>query len=241
MNLSHPNLVALFISTLIVTGCVDEQRIRELSREMTHNIKLNSARSYVAVREATRKELQTRSPCCDDLSIVRASVKFRFDNATSTVGVGSMLDNRVVEIDGYRSFYGMFDLNGPLDGKQMIDVSLMATPGYADPETLETAATILFPDFLYLDSQRREISRTQLTPSGNGHRIGGVIYAPAGTQFIVVYSSKASVAARPLRAWFAGATSAMPIGGSFVAIRTPPREEVFLPADKGSVTLTLLP
>jgi hypothetical protein len=63
-------------------------------------------------------------------------VRFRADNSIATVGIGSMLDNRVVEIDGHRSFYGMFDMDGPLSGKQRIDVNLMATPGYADPETL---------------------------------------------------------------------------------------------------------
>jgi hypothetical protein len=241
MKLPHQNVIALLASTLIATGCIDEQRIREMSREMTQNIKLNNARSYSAMREAERNELKMRSPCCDDLASVRPSVRFRADNSTATVGVGSLLDNRVVEIEGHRSFYAMFDINGPLSGKQTIDVNLMATPGYADPETLDIAATILFPDFLYLDSQRREISRATLTPASNGHHIGGTIIPPEGTQFIVVYSSSQSLAAKPVRAWFAASTSAMPIGGSFVAVRTPPRESVFLPAHKGSVTLTLAP
>jgi hypothetical protein len=65
--LPRRNLIALFASALIATGCIDEQRIREMSQEMTQNIKLNNARSYVASREATRNELLLRSPCCDDL------------------------------------------------------------------------------------------------------------------------------------------------------------------------------
>ncbi len=241
MKSPHKNLIALLVSTLVVAGCIDPQRIREMSDEMVQNIARKNAVSYLTLRDASRNELLMRAPCCDDLTRVRPSVRFRSNEMVATVGVGSMLDNRVVEIDGHRSFYGMFDLDGPLSGNQRIDVGLMATPGYADPETFTIAATILFPDFLYLNAQREEIGRESLAPGSNGHRIGGTITPPARTQFIVVYSSKESVATKTARLWFSGTTSAMPVGGAIVAIRTPPRESTFLPAYKGSVTLTLAP
>ena len=234
----HYSVLAL-VPIIFLSGCIDPQRIREMSQEMEQNIKRNNARSYLMLRETSRSELQARSPCCDNLATVRPSVRFRANDSIATVGVGSMLDNRVLEIDGHRSYYGMFDLDGPMSGAQSIDVSLMATPGYADPESLDIAATILFPDFLYLDSQRREISRASLSPGSNGHRIGGTIRPPQGTHYIVVYSSKESLASKPARLWFAGGTSAAPIGGAMIVMRTPPRESTFLPAHKGSVTFTL--
>jgi hypothetical protein len=234
-------VVVLLLLVSVVGGCVDEQRIRELSNNMTQGIKTNAARSYVSMRQATANSLTMRMPCCDDLTTVRPSAKFAIDRPSATVSIGSAFDSRVAEFDGERSYYALFDLDGPLPANQTLTVDLTSTPGYADPETLELAGSIVFPNFRFLDSSRREIGRAQVIPGGDGNRITSTVRPPVGTRFVVVYTTKERLSARPVRVWFKGATGAVPIGGAMIVTRTAPSESVFLPAPKGSITLSMQP
>lgn len=237
MRSSANPFVLAFALSPILSGCIDETRIRE----MVERNQAEAARQYPIRKARLLQELANRAPCCDDLALVRPAARLTTERAyNATIGVWP--NDQIAEFDGFRSYYAMLALDGPADTGRRVTVRL--TPSlvpFADPVTKQPAKEFFIPAITFLDSNRARLATVNTTPtavSGTAE-LAAIETVPLGTEFIVLHSSNEILNA-PANSEVLGSGHAIyPIGPVVVMISAPPTPIIAMPAVTGTVRVII--
>ncbi len=191
--------------------------------------------------QLTSKQLDVAKhpKCCDDLTKVNPWVMLN-RGIPAIVPIGGWPNERVVEIEGFRSFYALIALSEPAAGGEQIWIaSPPASRTYVDPVTGSRNGDIFIATVTFLDSARGRIGTVvpTLVAATEGLGFGGNVELPKGAAFLVLHSSPTSLQMPARWVTFGGATMAVPAGKVWIPITSPSISLWLYPALSGLVNV----
>lgn len=189
--------------------------------------------------QLTGKQLEVANhpKCCDDLT--KASPWVKLTRGTpAIVPIGAWPNERVVDIDGFRSYYALIALAEPAGAGEKVWIeSPAASRSYLDPVTGNRNGDVFFSTVTFLDSARARIGTVvpETPPAPGRLGIGGDVDLPKGTAFLVLHSSPNSLKKPAQWATFGGGTMVLPAGKVWIPISTPSMTAWLYPALSGMV------
>lgn len=237
MRSSASPFILAFVLLPILSGCIDETRIRE----MVERNQAEAARQYPIRKARLLQELASRTPCCDDLAVVRPAARLTTERAyNATIGIWP--NDQVAEFDGFRSYYAMLALDGRADAGRRVTVRL--TPSFvpfADPVTKQPAKEFFIPAITFLDSNRARLATVNTMPTAvsGTSELAATETVPLGTEFIVLHSSGKILNAPAQSVSLGSGRAIYPIGPVVIVTSAPPTPIVAMPAVTGTVRVII--
>lgn len=235
-NRSPVALAAISLCALL-SGCVDEMRVRELTDNM---IRAREA-AFFTRRAQHARELATAKECCDDLMKVRphgradAGQPFR-------ASPGSWPSTQIMEMLGARSYYVLVEFS-PVesDTARLRVASGLSVGRYYDTNSRMDGAEIFVPVVAFLDRDRQliEITRAQAPSLQSPAESVFHIDAPRGAAFAAIYTNPEALALTGMSAFIPSGTGAYPMGGATFVTRTSAQQIALLPGRVGSISVSM--
>ena len=144
--------------SFLVSGCVSQEQFHNFIEERGNIVRAR----FAADRSAERRELETKSPCCDDLRTANPLANVSGERPLA-VTLGSWPSTQIVEIDGFRSYYAFVAVGSYLSNKYLVVDSQSTVTGLVDTKTGFREGWMLVPVVTFFDEKRQRIQSVGAT------------------------------------------------------------------------------
>ncbi|MBL8310492.1 MAG: hypothetical protein JNL19_08740 [Burkholderiales bacterium] len=233
---AYSSLVVLFVATAL-GGCVDEARVREL----TAKIERDQAAEFFARRASQARELNLPKACCDDVTTVRPHGRADAERPF-VVSPGVWPSTQALEFAGFRSYYALVAFEPLTHDRGHLKVSTQVSARrYVDSATGRMGGEIFVPVVAFLDAKREliEVSPVQVPKPETPNEATLRFRAPRDAAFAAIFTNAEALAIKDMTVLIPAATTAIPIGSTMIAVRTPAQLISLLPGRVGTLSISL--
>lgn len=196
---------------------------------------------FAADRAAERRELESKSPCCDDLASVSPARNVSSE-AAYAVSLGSWPNQQVTEIAGFRTYYLLVTFSTGRNGGFLVVDSQSTVTGLVDSASGFREGWLLVPAATFFDEKRRRIPAADallnLVPGSLNWRAKFAI--PVDAKFAAIHTTSEKLNGPKLTGFVSGSTTASPLpSGGALVVRNSSGNSILTPTVKGFVSITV--
>lgn len=231
------HVVIASIFALIVSGCISQEQFQNFAEEKGNMVRAR----FAADRTAERLELESKTPCCDDLTSVSPARNLSSE-APYAISLGSWPNRQVMETDGFRTYYVLVSFDAGRSNGHLVVDSQSTVTGLVDLNTGFREGRVLVPVATFFDEKRRRIhvvdALLSQVPGSLNWRAKFAI--PVNAKFAAIHTTAEKLNGTKLTGYVSASTSAFPLptGGALV-VRNSSGNSLLTPTVKGFVSIAV--